>query len=228
MEGNHRLNASFFGEASLFSQHTPLARRESSTRKIHPTKPAFRVLGVAECFNKKQRRSIIAAVSYRRDSVIDGFYITWVSVGGLDATDKIAQLVRETQRKDLNIIMLNGCIISWFNIVDIFSLYEELGIPVICLSYEESDGLEKYIREYFPGEEERLRLYRKLGERERVYIKATKSYVYARFAGLSEREVREVLNLLTLHGKTPEPLRLAQSLARSIHDFLAKNDPTFL
>ncbi|MGC9146936.1 MAG: DUF99 family protein [Infirmifilum sp.] len=195
---------------------------------IHLTKPAFRVLGVAECFNKRQKKSVQAAVSYRRDGIIDGFYLTWTRVGGLDATEKIIQLVKSTGRRDFNLIMLNGCIISWFNIVDIYRVYEELSLPVLCLSYEESEGLERYLRDYFPGDEERLQMYYKLGKRKLVYIRRTRSYVYVRSVGLDESETREVLNLVTLHGKIPEPLRLAQSLARTVHEFLNSNDPSFL
>lgn len=195
---------------------------------LHLTKPAFRVLGIAECFRKTQKKSILGAVSYRRDGIVDGFYVTWLTVGGLDATEKIVRLVKDTGRKDINLIMLNGCIISWFNIIDISSLYRETGIPIVCLSYEESEGLEHYIQEYFPGDEKRLSMYFKLGERKLVYIKNTRSYVYARFEGLEEKELREVLNIVTLHGKIPEPLRLAQNLARAIHTFLSYNDPFFL
>ncbi|QOJ78364.1 DUF99 family protein [Infirmifilum lucidum] len=192
------------------------------------TKPAFRVLGMAECFNKKLRKSILAAVSYRRDGIVDGVYLTWLTVGGLDATEKIVELVRNTGRQDINAVMLNGCIISWFNIVDIKTLYRELGIPVVCLSYEESSGLEKFLEKYFPGDEGRLKMYSNLGERRLVYISSSRSYVYARYEGIGEEDLRELLNAVTKHGKVPEPLRIAQSIARAIYLFLEENDPSFL
>lgn len=195
---------------------------------VHLSKPAFRVLGIAECFDKRKRKSILAALSYRRDGYVDGVYLTWVTVGGLDATEKIVSLVKSTERKDFNVLMLNGCIISWFNVVDLEALYKETGTPVICLSYEESGGLEEYIREYFPGDEVRLEMYRRLGKRELVYVKSTGSYVYARYVGISKAEVRELLSLVTKHGKVPEPLRLAQAVARAVYTFLETSDPAFL
>lgn len=191
-------------------------------------KPAFRVLGVAECFRKSQLRSVVAAVSYRRDRVIDGVYLTFFTVGGLDATEKIISLIRESGRKDFNIVMLNGCIVSWFNIIDIREIYRATGIPTICLTYEESSGLSRFISEYFPGDTLRLKMYADLGDRELVYLRATKNYVYARYHGLSSEEVRRVLEATTLSGKVPEPLRVAQSVARAVHGLLEKWSPETL
>lgn len=183
-------------------------------------KPGFRVFGIAECFRKTNAFSIVAGVSYRRDRIIDGVYVTKTRVGGLDATQKVIELVKGSGRKDINVMMLNGCIISWFNVIDIGEVYEKTRIPVICVSYEKSEGLEKYIKEYFPGDNLRLSLYKKLGERKLVYIKSTGKYVYIRSAGLPMNEVRTVLDAVTFSGKVPEPLRIAQMVARSIHVFL--------
>jgi len=192
------------------------------------TKPAFRALGVAECFRKRNARSVIAAVSYRRDRVIDGVYLDFVTVGGLDATERIVSLVERTGRKDFNVVMVNGCVISWFNIVDVKAMFDALGVPAICVTYEESAGLREYIERYFPGDSERLKLYEKLGERELVYIRNTRSYVYVRYAGLGRDEVRRVLEATTLSGQVPEPLRVAQAVARAVHELLERDSPDLL
>jgi endonuclease V-like protein UPF0215 family len=192
------------------------------------TKPAFRVLGVAECFRKRNARSVIAAVSYRRDRVIDGVYLGFITVGGLDATERIVSLVERTGRKDFNVVMVNGCIISWFNIVDVKAIFDSLSVPAVCVTYEESPGLREFIERYFPGDAERLRLYEKLGERELVYIRSTRSYVYVRYAGLGRDEVRRVLEATTISGQVPEPLRVAQAVARAVHELLEREAPDLL
>ncbi len=195
---------------------------------VKVSKKGFRILGIAECFRKNNLFSILAGVSYRRDGIIDGTYFTTTHVGGLDATVRIIEMVRESGRRDINVIMLNGCVISWFNVVDIDKVHSSLGIPVICVSYEESEGLEKYIREYFPGDDLRLRLYRKLGERKLVYIRRTGKYVYVRVSGISLTDARAILEAVTISGKVPEPLRIAQALSRSVHEFLEREIPSFL
>jgi endonuclease V-like protein UPF0215 family len=192
------------------------------------SKPAFRVLGVSECFRKQAKKSLLVGVVYRRDGYVDGVYLTFATVGGMDATDSIINLFKSTARKDINLIMLNGCVISWFNIVDLERLSKETGLPVICLSYEESKGLERYIKEYFPRDEERLNAYKALGRRKLVYIKRTQSYVYARVVGIPFEEARQVLDATTKMGKVPEPLRISQMIARSVYFFIESVHPELL
>ncbi len=183
------------------------------------SKKGFRALGIAESFERKDKISVLAAVSMRADGVIDGVYITYTTVGGLDATDKIIELVRSSGRKDIRIILVSGCIISWFNIVDVDRIHKELGIPTVCITYEESEGIEKFIREYFPNDEKRLELYRKLGPREELYLK-TGHKIYVRYAGITKRELRTVLNKFTKSGSTPEPIRVAALVASATRKFL--------
>ena len=54
----------------------------------------------------------------RKDLRIDGFSFGNVTVGGMDATDSILGMVRWLNRRDINVIMLSGCVIAWFNVVD--------------------------------------------------------------------------------------------------------------
>ncbi len=191
---------------------------------VKPYKRGFRALGVAERFDRRHSWSIIAGVVLRRDLVVDGVYFTRARVGGLDATERIVEMVRESGRRDLNVLILNGCVLSWFNIVDVQAVYRETGIPVICVTYEESEGLERYIAEYFPGDRERMEAYRRLGPRKRVYLRRAGRYLYVRYAGLSEEEVRSVLEAFS-YGGVPEPLRVARVLARSLYDFLMRVAP---
>ncbi|ABL77657.1 endonuclease dU [Thermofilum pendens] len=192
------------------------------------SKPAFRVLGVAECFRKRARKSVIAGVVWRRDGFVDGVYLSFASVGGMDATDAIVDMYLRSSRRDINVIMLNGCIISWFNIADPEKIYERTGIPVICLSYEESEGLEKYIEKYFPGDVHRMRAYQSLGSRRLVYVKPARTYVYVRASGIAMDEVSRILNVTTKSGKVPEPLRVARQVARAVHSLLEREDPQLL
>ncbi|RLF04917.1 MAG: DUF99 domain-containing protein, partial [Thermoprotei archaeon] len=138
-------------------------------------------------------------------------------VGGLDATEGVLRLYNNLRREDINLILTNGCIISWFNVIDIEEVYRTTRIPIICLTYEYSDGIEEYIRRYFKDDiAERLEMYKKLGKREKVYIKKGRKYVYVRFLGLSLEEVRTALNSLIYSGVVPEPLRIANLIARAL------------
>lgn len=179
-------------------------------------KTGVRVLGVAESFVKgTSRRSILAGVVMRGDLQIDGFAFSTVTVGGLDATESVVKLYRVLDRSDIRFLFLNGCVISWFNIVDLNRVYDELGVPLVCVTYEESEGLEKYFKEYFSDWEERLKIYSRLGDREPLRLN-TGYEIFVRYLGLSREEAVRVLNKFTLQGSVPEPLKTARLLSRAI------------
>jgi endonuclease V-like protein UPF0215 family len=182
---------------------------------LHLSKPALRVLGIAESFVRSAPESWLAGVVMRGDLRIDGAALARITVGGDDATSGVLDIHRQLSREDINVLLLNGAVISWFNIIDLQALFEVLGIPVICLTYEESPGLEKYIREYFSEPEEKLRLYNRLGQRGAVRLR-TGYEVYIRALGASTEEARALVDRFTLDGRVPEPLRVAGLVARAV------------
>jgi endonuclease V-like protein UPF0215 family len=177
-------------------------------------KPGIRVLGIAESFSDREH-SCLCGVVMRRDLHIDGFVFGLVTVGGDDATGEILSMIRNLDRKDLNLIMLNGCVIAWYNIIDPAHIHASTGLPVICASYEESDGLEGHIAHHFPGNARKITQYQALGDR--IPVMLMNGYtVFARGWGISEREVIRACRLFTHHGKIPEPLRVARLCARGV------------
>ncbi|NYT01361.1 MAG: DUF99 family protein [Methanosarcinales archaeon] len=177
-------------------------------------KKGLRVLGIAESFVRTPPLSRLAGVVMRGDLRIDGAALAEITVAGDDATAGVLEIFQELDRSDVNAVMLNGAVISWFNIIDLQQVYEELGLPLVCLTYEESGGLDRYIQEYFAWPEEKLRLYHRLGEREALTLK-TGYQVYARALGIDLQEAKALLNRFTLDGRVPEPLRVARLMARS-------------
>ena len=179
-------------------------------------KKGIRALGVAECFRKgASRRSVLAGVVMRADGLVDGFAFSTATVGGLDATEAVLALYERLGRKDVNLLMLNGCVISWFNVIDLHEVAERTRRPLICVTYEPSQGLEPYFKRYFPEDwPERLAIYERNGPRRPVRLR-TGHTIFIRAIGLDEDEAVRVLDKFTLHGAVPEPLRLARLLARA-------------
>ncbi len=181
-------------------------------------KTGIRILGIAESFSDRER-SCLCGVVMRRDLHIDGFTFGYITVGGDDATREILKMICQLDRDDINLIMLSGCVIAWYNIIEPAILHQTTGIPVICVSYEESEGLRDHIAHHFPGDEERIKRYETLGER--IPVSLPSGYVlYARGWGLSEKECIRACRLLTIHGKIPEPLRVARLCARGLEKTL--------
>lgn len=185
--------------------------------RLHVHKKAVRALGISESFVKgESKKSILAGVVMRTDKAVDGFVFSTVTVGGMDATEKMIEMYKTLDREDVNLLMLNGCVISWYNVVDLYKVAEETGLPLLCVTYEESEGLEKYFKELFPQDwERRVEIYHK--NKERTLLKLDTGYtVYVRFINMSLEEAKGILNKFTSHGAVPEPLRVARLLARSI------------
>jgi endonuclease V-like protein UPF0215 family len=183
--------------------------------QLHLNKPGIRALGVAESFRQGQRRSVLAGVVMRSDFVIDGVALGRTAVGGDDATYSIASLFRRFKRNDVNLIIVSGAILSLYNIVDVDGLSAKTKLPVICLTYKETSGIEDSIRRHFPeGAEEKLQAYRSLGKRTGLRLH-TGHRVYVRTAGLRSSAVKPVLDAFTLQGSIPEPVRVAKLLARA-------------
>jgi uncharacterized protein len=183
--------------------------------RLHLNKQGLRVLGVAESFRQGEKSSLLAGVVMRGDLVVDGFAFGRTSVGGDDATSRILALCKGLKRNDVNLIMVSGAILSLYNIIDIDVLASKSKLPVVCLTYKETAGIEDSIIRHFPDKkEEKLEAYRKLGRRKRLRL-ASGFTVFARTAGIKDADALRVVDMFTLQGSLPEPVRVAKLLARA-------------
>ncbi len=158
---------------------------------------------------------MLAGIVMRRDGRIDGFGCAGVTVGGTDATEAVLSIYAEMDRRDINAVMLSGCVIAWYNILDPVEIAEKTTLPVIVVTYEDSKGLEKDLQHHFPGDSERLDRYRKLGSREGIPLH-TGHTIYIRSYGIDTHEAARLCDLFTRDGKIPEPLRVARLCARGV------------
>jgi uncharacterized protein len=181
---------------------------------MHLPKKGLRALGIAESYSGRTR-SNLAGVVMRKDLRIDGFAFGSVTVGAMDATDTILQMVSDLERRDINVILLSGCVIAWFNVIDPARIERETGIPVICVTYEDSDGLLEDIARHFPEDANRISAYRGLGERAAVPLH-TGLTCFIRSWGLTHEDAARFCDDFTHEGKIPEPLRVARLCARNL------------
>jgi hypothetical protein len=181
---------------------------------MHIPKKGLRALGIAESYSGRTR-STLAGVVMRKDLRIDGFSFGQVTVGGTDATEIVLEMVRDLHRDDLNVILLSGCVIAWFNVLDPGRIADETGIPVICVTYEASDGLLYDIRHHFPDDPARQDAYLRLGVRTPVNL-TPENTIFIRSWGIGNEDAGRLCKEFTLEGKIPEPLRVARICARQV------------
>jgi Uncharacterized conserved protein len=175
---------------------------------MHVHKKGLRALGIAESFADRES-STLAGVVMRRDLHIDGIALARITVGGGDATEGVLEIVENLDRRDVNVLMLSGGVIAWYNIIDAEAIRDRTGLPVLMVTYEASEGLEDDILRHFPQDEARLEAYRRLGTRI-PFLLPTGYTVFLRAWGMEESEATTLCEAFTYEGRVPEPLRVAR------------------
>jgi len=187
-------------------------------------KSGVRVLGVAESFKKDEAKSLAVGLVMRGDFRIDGFGICRPTIGGRDSTESLLKMFTRLNRQDIRAWLLGGSLISWFNVVDIVELHKVTGIPVVCVTYHPSEGVEKYLKEYFPDDwQSRLSTLEKAGFRTPVNLD-TGHEAFLTTAGVGIHSAKRLLDSFTLDGRIPEPIRVARLIAAALHRDIHSND----
>ena len=198
-------------------------------------KPGVRALGVAESYgaglsDSSPATSTLAGVVARAEGTVDGFVFGDCTVGGLDSTDAIIELVDRLDRPDVQYLFVAGVALAWYNFVDPERLHEATGLPVLAITFEDSDGLEPALSEAFDGGalQKRLDRYRSLPPRT-AYDPGGDSHgpsadqpVYVRSVGAADPG--RVLSHFTRSGRRPEPVRIARQAARAADYWRSSGD----
>jgi len=185
-------------------------------RNLHLEKQGIRGLAIAESFSQTSKKSVLSGIVMSTDLVIDGFVFGHSTVGGDDATDTILSMYEKLDRPDVSFLLISGIVISLYNIVDVKRISEKTELPVIGVTYEESQGIENAIKHHFPESyEAKLVVYSKLGSREIITLH-TSYNLYIRNEGCTVLEAKQLLDKMTLQGSIPEPLKIAQLLANTL------------
>jgi len=189
-------------------------------------KQGVRALGVAESYRGDDGDSFLAGAVVRASRVVDGFRFTTITVGGTDATESVVGLYEDFDREDVRFVLVSGIAPAWYNIVDIGTVHDATGVPVVSVTYEEGawkkdkeDGLRDALRNEFNDDEldERLDIYDALPPRRLVVADGNGFYV--RSVGASEERADEWVRGFTHDGR-PEPARVARLAARGLLGFV--------
>ncbi len=183
--------------------------------RFHTEKRGIRVLGIAESFKKTSTCSTLAGIVMRRDLIIDGMVFGNAMIEGNDSTQNILSMYGSLKRDDINCIMLDGLIISMYNIIDGEELRENTNVPVIAITFKDSEGLEGTIQHHFSNDFKlKLEQYRRLGRRDKILLNTGK-FLFIRYWGMSSKDASTIVNCFTLQGSIPEPIRIAKLAARA-------------
>jgi hypothetical protein len=132
-----------------------------------------------------------------------------VDVDGLDATNKISDMIRTSPYyQQLRVIMLNGTICAGFNTVNLKKLFELTGLPIISITKEKPDiNYLKLILRTLPQWMKRWKDIEEAGEI--IILKREHSKIYLQIAGLLRVDAEKTISISSTRSIIPEPLRVA-------------------
>ena len=181
-------------------------------------KPGVRALGVAESYGARTDdgrpdRSTLAGVVCRADGTVDGFAFGSCTVGGLDSTEAAIDLHERLDREDVQYVLVAGVALAWYNLLDLTAVHEATDLPVIAVTFEDSDGLEPALADAFDGValDRRLDRYRALPPR--TEYGTDQGSLFLRSVGVDDPDV--VIDHFSRAGRRPEPVRVARQAARA-------------
>ncbi len=178
-------------------------------------KQGIRVLGIDDAaFSFDDDETFLTGVVYRGTEFIEDIVATPVTVDGEDSTEKVVEIFRACQNTlQVKAILLDGISFAGFNIVDLDDVTEETGKPVIAVTANEPD------RDDFRATMERTdnfdEKFDKFEDAREIELKDGK--VYIQFSGVSFESAKKIVENSTIHGLTPEPIRVAHMIGRAMH-----------
>lgn len=180
-------------------------------------KEQVRILGVDDGpFNFKQKTVPIIGVIIRAPNYIEGISCSEITIDGTDANSVLEKMINESKYKDqIRLIMFDGIALGGFNVIDLEKLYNSVNIPISSITRTEPDLalIKNTLKKHFKDWETRWQVIDNL-DLER--IETNYRPIYVKYIGLSSAEVRRLINLTTVRGVLPEPIRVAHLIASAI------------
>ena len=188
--------------------------------KIRVVKPEIRILGIDDGVFKPHSKELVDVVGvvYRGGYWLDGFMHTRVQVDGMDATEKLAEMITKSPHcPQLRVILLNGVTLAGFNVVDLEELYRRVKLPVVAVTRDKPDfdDIRKALQN-LPNTQERWSAIEKAGKILKVRTREGEEPVYVHVVGISEKDATSILRSTSTRSNIPEALRVAHIIASGL------------
>ena len=176
-------------------------------------KPEIRILGIDDgFFLKGDKETLLVGVVFRGGFWLDGILSTQVAVDGMDATEKIIDMVLSSRYDDLRVIMLSGITVAGFNTIDITDLNRQTGLPVIAVMTRMPDyGAIKHALTNVSFPAERRKIMTLAGD-----IHTAANGIFFQVCGMEPDVAKTLIRKTCTHSRIPEPLRVSHMIASGI------------
>lgn len=194
-------------------------------------KENIRTIGIDDAaFDRSiSTKTFVFGIVVRGNSLVEGVIRTEIQVDGIDATEKIVEMIIESKfHEQLRAIFLRSSTIAAFNVINMNTLFEKTSIPVITLLSELPNEKDvKTAVSNLPEWKKRLSILnsnppiKKINYRNKDN-RDCKSFIQQ--VGLeNDKEIRELLQLACFSSCIPESLRLADKIGQSFKNFVLKD-----
>jgi endonuclease V-like protein UPF0215 family len=181
-------------------------------------KEEIRILGIDDGpFSRDDKEVIVIGVVFRGGEFLNGVLRTYVSIDGLDATEKLSSMINSSKHKQqIKVVMLDGITLGGFNVVDVKKLYSETKIPIIVINRKVPDlkSIKRALEKNFDDFEKRWKMVLNAGKIKQM--KLGKFSIYYQNVGVDDEETEEIILTSLRHAQIPEPLRVAHIIASGI------------
>jgi endonuclease V-like protein UPF0215 family len=159
-------------------------------------------------------KALLAVVLFRQANIED-VRLTKIIVDGLDATEKLAEILKEWE---FDAVLLAGISYAGFNLIDPMIMYEKFEKPIIVISRTRPNNREvkRALQRHFEDWETRWKVFQRLGPIHKVAIKRGEAPLYIETVGANVRWASKVVGFSCFCGRFPEPLRAARLIARGL------------
>lgn len=144
---------------------------------------------------------------------LTGVLMGEVEKDGEDAAPKIAKLLAGSRfMEHVQLVMLQGIALAGFNVVDVFYLHRQLGLPVLVVARKLPDmaAVRSALINQVRNGQQKWAIIEKLGPPEPA------GNVYVQRVGLTLEQARDVVERFAAHSHIPEPLRTAHLIASAL------------
>jgi endonuclease V-like protein UPF0215 family len=180
------------------------------------TRRISHVIGVADAPFARAHRGAVPIVGVAlAGERLDGVISSRVQRDGSDATDVLARMIQTSRfAAHAQALLLEGIALAGFNVVDLHALAAALKIGVLVVVRREPDlaAIKAALIDRVPGGEAKWALIERAGPVEPL------EGVFVQRAGMTTGEAKAILEKFQVHGKLPEPLRLAHIIAGGVSE----------
>ena len=199
-----------------------------ATDNILVVKSNIRTIGIDDAAfqRKNSSKTFVFGVVVRGHNLVEGVLRTDVEIDGMDASDKICNMITESKfHNQLKAIFLGSSTIGAFNIIDLNLLYRKTSLPIIIvLSNLPNNNDVKEALSHLPDWKNRYDILMSnppIQKIEFVNQIGRKCDAHIQQIGFDDiNTVRNILKITTYSSAIPECLRLADMIGRSFKNFI--------